>query len=131
MKVHKKEYLRTTIYVHRERWRIFNEVCLKHKTTTCHVLDALVTAMNEGEKLGVVDLGKIASPNPVIINISHTFLGKPRSPYKVNIGALPALGQRCPVCGSPMIREFKPSVGELREGRCLKCPARWLISPGG
>jgi len=82
MKVHKGEYVRTTIYTKRGLWKRFDEVCRKHKTTTCHVLQALIEAAIKGEELGAVDLSKIAAPNPVIINVNQTFLGKPRSVYK-------------------------------------------------
>jgi len=102
MKVHKGEYLRTNIIVKRSLWNRFNEVCRKHKTTTCHVLQALIEAAIKGEELGAVDLSKIAAPNPVIININQTFLGKPRSVYKVPVfERVHEFSLECEVCGEP------------------------------
>jgi len=102
MKVHKGEYVRTTIYAKRGLWKKFNEVCRKHKTTTCRVLQALIEATIKGEELGAVDLSKIAAPNPVIININQTFLGKPRSAWKVPVFSVTHETElQCEICGLP------------------------------
>jgi len=102
MKVHKGEYVRTTIYAKRGLWKKFDEVCRKHKTTTCRVLQALIEAAIKGEELGAVNLSKIAAPNPVIININQTFLGKPRSAYKTLLSeVIHETSLECEVCGEP------------------------------
>ena len=94
MKVHKGEgYMRTSVHVRREQWQTFKELCREHKTTTCHVLDVLVKAFNRGAPEGLVDL---ASPNPVIIQMTEVFLGKPRSKWKMPI-SLGVIG-RIPMC---------------------------------
>jgi len=104
MKVHKGEYLRTNIIVKRSLWNRFNEVCRKHKTTTCHVLQALIEAAIKGEELGAVDLSKIAAPNPVIININQTFLGKPRSMYKTLLSeVIHETELPCVICGATAV----------------------------
>jgi len=102
MKVHKGEYVRTTIYAKRGLWKRFDEVCRKHKTTTCHVLQALIEAAIKGEELGAVDLSKLAAPNPVIIQVNQTFLGKPRSALKVPVAEYThEVELPCEVCGGP------------------------------
>lgn len=59
----------------------FKEVCQKHNTTTCQLISSLVKAVIAGDERGV-DVVNIGSPNPVIINVHETFLGKPRSAWK-------------------------------------------------
>jgi len=101
MKVHKGEYVRTTIYAKRGLWKRFDEVCRRHKTTSCHVLQALIEAVVKAEEVGAVDLSKLAAPNPVIINISQTFLGKPRSAVKTLIAERVHEAElECEVCGA-------------------------------
>ena len=129
LKKHRGEYLRTTIYVRRGQWKRFDEVCMKHKTTTCAVLDVLVKAMVEGESKGVINLKEITSPNPVVFNMSNVFLGKPRSKYKIDVSDVLALGKACHVCGSRLISERGPLIDGFMEGSCLRCEARWLIMP--
>jgi len=101
MKVHKGEYVRTTIYAKRGLWKKFDEVCRKHKTTTCRVLQALIEAAIKGEELGAVDLSKIAAPNPVIINIHEYFGGPPRSRYELPAASfVHEVSLECEVCGA-------------------------------
>jgi len=66
----------------RETVQRFKELCERHNTTTCHLINAILQGLFEGEKLGVL---KIGSPNPIIIQVTETFLGKPRSAWKVPI----------------------------------------------
>jgi len=87
MKRHKNEFMRTSIHVRRELWSRFESECKRHKTTTCALLDVLVKAVLEGSGKGVVDLSRIGSPQPLIINVNEYFLGRPRSPYKVEVPA--------------------------------------------
>jgi len=102
MKVHKGEYLRTNIFVKRGLWKRFGEVCRKHKTTTCHVLQVLIEAVVKSEEVGAVDLSKLTTPNPIIINVNQTFLGKPRSALKVPVAEYThEVELPCEVCGRP------------------------------
>jgi len=129
MKKHKGEGLqRTSIWVNKEKWERFKQLCRKHNTTTCHLLDALIDAAIKGEEHGVVN---IAGPNPVIINLTHVFLGRPRSTWKAEVPVEIPPGPHCPVCGAREVSETQPLDGIFREGRCLRCGATWLISPGG
>lgn len=127
MKAHKGEYYRTNIYAVRKKWKIFEKICKKHKSTTCHVLDALIEAIIEGDKTKGFKLPTIMTPNPLIINVQHNFLGTPHSPYKVSIDDIRLDKNICHVCGSRVIREFEPMPGKLREGKCQKCGSSWII----
>lgn len=130
MKVHKKAYLRTSIFARRDLWERFNQVCESHKTTSCHVLNALIEAVVQGEKVGVVDLAKIASPNPIVINLTHNFLGLPRGSRKVQVPGVPGSNPGCRLCGSLDVYEWQPELSNLLQGRCKKCGAEWLVGPG-
>ena len=129
MRKHRGEYVKTTFYAVKDEWEHFQEICHKHKTTDCHVLMALVRAVNEGEKAGSIDLARFQGPNPLVINVSHVFLGKPRSKYKIEVSDLPVLGKACHICGSRLISERGPLTDGFMEGSCLRCEARWLIMP--
>ena len=131
MKVHKGEYMRTSIQADKEVWKQFDELCKDHKTTTCHVINVLLKGIVAGAAAGNIDLPKILSPNPVVINMTHIFLGKPRSKYKIDVSGIAAAQHGCRVCGSQVTREFQPKGTPFIEGECLKCGARWLVSPGG
>ncbi len=128
MKAHKGQYLRTNIYVRRDLWPKFLETCLNHKTTSCHVLDAVCEAIVQGADVGVIDLAKLVAPNPLIINMTHNFLGSPRSVHKVDITKLAAGGIGCPKCGSRKVSQKGPNDEGFLEGSCLVCPAKWLVT---
>jgi len=130
MKIHKGEYLRTSIQVKKESWEAFNKLCEDHKTTTCHVLNTLVEGIVEGGRTGNIDLPKILSPNPLIINMTHVFLGKPRSSWKVDVSDLVVDKNVCHVCGGRVVRERRVESTGLIEGSCLTCRAEWLIKKG-
>lgn len=126
MKVHKgHDYVRTSIWVKGGQWEKFEALCKKHHTTTCHLLSTLVDAALKGEETGMVHIG---APNPVIINVSHTFLGSPRSAWKVPVSGFEEHVPHCPSCGSLKVRVFRPEfiLGVL-EGRCEGCGAEWFI----
>lgn len=130
MKVHKGEYARTTIYVPVDLWPRFNEICKKHKTTTCHLLKSLIESVIRGEETGSVDLRRIGSPNPVIINVSHVFLGRPRSGLKVDVSDLAVDKNVCHVCGGHVTRERLVESTGFIEGSCFSCGSEWLIKKG-
>lgn len=128
MKVHKGEgYERTHIYVRGEKWKKFKDLCKDHNTTTCHLLDALLDAALKSEEKGFID---IAGANPLIINISHVFLGKPRSPWKVDVSELAVDKNVCHVCGGHVIRERLVEPTGFIEGSCFSCGSEWLIKKG-
>jgi len=79
MRKHKGAFMQLNVRLPRELVGEFKDLCRKHNTTTCHVLMTLIKAWLKGEELGMVSL---SSPNPVIINVHETFLGKPRSAWK-------------------------------------------------
>jgi len=127
MKVHRKEgYVRTGVVVKKELWAWFKAYCKEHNTTTCHLFNALLEMAKKGTEEGVMTLG---APNPVVINMSQVFLGKPRSRYKVDVSELTVDKNVCHVCGGRVVRERKVPGTELIEGECLTCGARWLIHP--
>lgn len=128
MKAHKGEWFRTSIYVRRDPWQRFDELCRDHKTTTCNVVNVLVEGLLKGMEVGSIDLARIVSPNPVVINLSQVFLGKPRSAWKTEV--LRGLPWRpaCPRCGSGEVRVIHPEGLEYSEGRCLRCRAEFLVT---
>ena len=128
MKVHGGEYQRTSVHVRRGLWERFNEVCRRHKTTSCALLDALMRAVVEGEKSGSVDLSRIGASNPLIINVNEYFLGTPRSAWKTEVPPSHGAGPVCPSCISQNVRAFRQSASGLVEGYCLFCGAEWLLS---
>jgi len=129
MKSHKGEGLkRTSIWIYGANWDKFKALAEKHNTTTCHLLDALITAALKGEETGTVS---IAGANPLIINLTHVFLGRPRSTWKVDVGDQIPPGPHCLTCGSRQVSQVRPLEGLFLEGRCLRCGATWLVSPGG
>jgi len=102
MKIHKGEgYMRTSIHVLKDDWLKFKELCRKHNTTVCHLLKDLIKAVLKGEETGIV---KISPPNPVIININQTFLGKPRSMYKTLLSeVIHETELPCVICGATAV----------------------------
>jgi len=85
MKVHKGEDIRSThIVVKGQVWDRFVDLCRRHHTTTCHLLDVLMRAALKGDETGMIDVG---APNPAVIQIHEYFMGRPRSPFKVEVPA--------------------------------------------
>jgi len=99
LKVHRgHNFVRTSIWVDRDDWEKFKEICEKHNTTTCHLLRHLLKAVIKGEELGVV---KISAPNPVIINIYNYSGGPPRSRYELPATSfVHEVSLECEVCGA-------------------------------
>lgn len=64
----------------------FMALCKKHKTTSCHLIYALMKMAVQGEKMGVVDLG---AKNPLIIQMISNFQGAPRGRNKYQLPAGP------------------------------------------
>jgi len=109
MKVHKGEYMRTSIQVKKDSWEKFEDLCKRHKTTTCHVVNTLAEGIVDGEKSGNVSLPKILSPNPIVINLTHNFIGQPRSSWKVDVTeSFPLTSPHCLVCGSKKVYQHTP-----------------------
>lgn len=118
MKVHRGEgYVGTSIVVKKDLWTWFKSYCNDHNTTTCHLFNALLEMARKGTDEGVIVLG---APNPIQVIINETFLGKPRSGWKVPVppglvSQFPA-AQPCHLCGSPaQFRAwFKPATARWR-----------------
>ena len=107
MKVHRGMYMRTSILVPVLKWPKFKEICDKHGTTTCMLLDNLISATIKGEELGVI---KIGSPNPVIIQVQEYFTGKPRSWQKVPVESrTPVIIAICPLEAAGLMGYHYPS----------------------
>ena len=127
MRVHHRQgYVRSSIFIQKQDWDDFKDVCQKHNTTTCHLMGARISAALAGEKQGVITVG---SPNPTIINVNHYFSGTPRSMYKAPMAPPSVPGSGCPTCGSSNVETRKPTLSQLVEGHCRSCRAEWLISP--
>ena len=88
----------------------FKEICRKHNTTTCHVISALLDAVDQGEKLGVV---KLTGPNPFIIQMHQYFAAGPKAPGKYRFPAEFASGGpfEVPRCG--YVQRVDPAAGEV------------------
>jgi len=128
LKAHKGHgFVRTAIWANGEKWRRFQGLCKRHHTTTCHLLDVLIEAALKGDETGMVNLG---AANPLVVNVSHVFLGVPRSPWKVDVSEAARVGPGCPQCGGREISVKNSPEAGLSEGRCLRCRAQWLLSPG-
>jgi len=118
--------MRTGIQVRRDQWEPFKALCKRHKTTTCHLLGALIDAALKGDELGVVTVG---APNPAVIQVTHNFIGAPRSKWKFPL-PVPFVG-RVPVCESAYrVHAQNGTIACSRWGRgvsaaeCERCP--WL-----
>jgi len=137
MNAHRGEDIRTThIVVKGEKWDKFKEFCRSHNTTTCHMIDALISLALKAKETGIVD---ITGPNPVIFNFSQVFLGKPRSGGKVELPqevmreTLVGRGH-CPDCGELVDNEcldpFEQRVRNSSARGCRKCGAQWVVTAG-
>jgi hypothetical protein len=77
MKVHRNiEFSRTTIAIPSEKLGAFKDLCRKHHTTTCAVINAVVDSMLTWKTVS------LTSPNPITIQLIQEFGGKPRSRNK-------------------------------------------------
>jgi len=113
MKKHKNDFVRTTIYARRDLWARFDEAAKRHKTTTCALLDVLIKATLEGSEKGVIDVSRIGSPNPVIIQVNEVFLGQPRSGWKTQIP------------GGAMLGRLEDPAGKLWPPSCHQADVFW------
>ncbi|MEM2197268.1 MAG: C2H2-type zinc finger protein [Sulfolobales archaeon] len=115
MRVHKAErgvLVKTSFILPRSKLERFRELCRRHKTTECHLLEVLIDAALKADELGVIRIG---SENPVIVYVVHNFYGKPRSPFKLEIPR-DAIG-----CGYLQHKEWLPPY----IGWCMKIK-RWV-----
>jgi hypothetical protein len=139
LKAHKSEMCKFTVSIPKSMRGDFTDLCHAHGLTTCHVTVALMDAAIQSFRRGVTFTWDARTEavrysegsNPLQVSIHQTFLGKPRSPYKVQLSpsvSAPVRG-RCPDCGSYHISERLVSTGSMREGRCQDCSAEWIISP--
>jgi hypothetical protein len=84
MRVHRDvKFKRVTVRLPAELVDRFYDVVRKHKTTSCSVLHGLITAVVQGEELGVV---KLQGPNPFIVQLNSYFGARPRGHGKYDFG---------------------------------------------
>jgi len=105
----------------------FKEICRKHNTTTCHVISALLDAVDQGEQLGVV---KLTGPNPFIVQIHEFYAARPKAPgkYAFPLEFKPAGQFEVPRCD--LLQSVSVGTGEVYCGgagtwvsleKCRKC----------
>jgi hypothetical protein len=140
LRIHRKEMAKFTVSIPLSMREDFTALCHAHGLTTCHVTVALMDAAIQSFRRGVTftwdarteKVRYSEGSNPLNVSINQTFLGKPRSPYKIQLPPSmsgPVRG-RCPDCGSYKIEENLPAAGSLiREGICEACGAEWQIAP--
>ena len=99
MRVHSREersaFRPVTVDVRADLWERFKEVCRKHGTTTCQLINSLIQAVVRADELGypIVDI----TANPLIICVQNVYTGRPRGRKEV-LPDLPALPARLPSC---------------------------------
>jgi len=106
----------------------FKRVCSKHNTTTCHLITAFMEACVEGDKEhGIL----ISGSNPVFVNVTHVFLGRPRSRWKIDLSQVGGWS-RLPQCRY-FSRVYRDSgliycryVGDVVPPSCCEgCKLKW------
>jgi len=126
-----------SIRISDEDWSFLKGFCRRHGLTTCHAIRVwikLLRMVDEGRKAtltfedGKMGLGSAFGSNPIILNLSlhETWLGRPRSAWKVPVPKFEERVPHCPACGDVKVRVFRP-LRELVEGECKRCGARWLV----
>ena len=96
MRVHRDiEWARLSVRLPKSLVEEFKELAKRHNTTTCQLIHSMLTALIEGEKRGVVQIG---SSNPVIINLVNVFNARPRGHGKYDFSALVPDDQTCSLC---------------------------------
>jgi len=113
LKAHRgHRFVRTTIWADRDEWDRFDRFCRDHHTTTCGLLGTLIKATLKGAEMGVIDVG---TKNPVIVQVTEQFFGRPRGASRVPVGPgfVPqfSAAQPCHLCGEPAVFRvwFKPA----------------------
>jgi len=131
VRVHKGEFARLSVRLPKELVDAFKDLCFRHNTTTCSLITALLEACVEGEKRGLVD---IRSLNPVVINVSHVYLGRPRSRWKVDLSQVQGW-THLPQCRyfSRVYRDngliYCRYAGDVvPPTRCLECKLKWGLA---
>jgi len=83
---HHKEvdFKRLSVRLPKERLEWFENYCKKHNTTSCHLILAFFSFLEEGEKHGNIILG---SPNPTFFVLQEVFMAKPRGHGKYDVAA--------------------------------------------
>jgi len=130
LRVHKGELVETSFRVPKTTNKAFKEVCRAHGLTTCHMLvmfmDAVVQAFRKG---GLVEfdvrteeLRVKGGLNPIMVNVYQTFLGKPRSSWKVPVFRhIHSLELGCECCSSQaefLHIEYEDGIGYVYLALC-------------
>jgi hypothetical protein len=80
------EFKRLSVRLPKERLEWFENYCRKHNTTSCHLILAFFSFLEEGEKHGNIILG---SPNPTFFVLQEIFMARPRGHGKYDFGLGP------------------------------------------
>jgi hypothetical protein len=78
------EFAQFNVRLPKERRDWVVNYCKRHNTTTCHLLLAFCSFLEEGEKHGNIILG---SPNPTFFVLQEYFGAKPRGHGKYDVAA--------------------------------------------
>ena len=129
------EFVRLSVRLPREKVEKFKEFCRRHKTTTCALVNALLTAVEKGDELGVVDL---AASNPVIVQLQEFYASRPRGHGKYDVshnvaeyGVTPQV--YCVFCGGfsgSLVFCQRYGSNWLPSARCVECPSNWFKKKG-
>lgn len=129
------EFARLSVRLPREKVERFKEFCKRHKTTTCALINALLTAVEKGAELGVVDL---TSANPSIVQVQEFYASKPRGhgKYDTTYMAAPESSRPNVLClyldGVRAGEVFCQRFGGMWHpaSRCGECPKNRLQKKG-
>jgi hypothetical protein len=110
--------------------------CQRHNTTTCHLLLAFCSFLEEGEKHGNIILG---SPNPTFFVLQEYFMAKPRGHGKYDTTSMmgfepEAPSVYCVFCGGfsgGLVFCQRYGSDWLPASRCADCPSNWFKKKGG
>ena len=81
-KVHKIPHIKTSFRFVKDTYVKFKAICHSNGVTTCHVIWTCIRAIVAADDLITNNL---FTSNSIIINITQSFMGKPKSPYKTLI----------------------------------------------
>jgi len=93
LRVHRGELVDFNVRIPRATRDQFKVLCETHGVTTCHMVMSIMHALSEAFRRGVnfefdvrtEEMRMKEGKNPIIVNLSQTFLGKPRSAWKTPV----------------------------------------------
>jgi hypothetical protein len=125
------EFVQFHVRLPKELVEKFQAVRVKHKTTDCALIHALMQATVKGDELGVI---KIGSENPSIIQIVEQFASRPRGHGKYDTTSMPGFEPEAPsvycvFCGGfsgGLVFCQRHGSDWLPASRCADCPSNWF-----